>query len=94
MDQEKFNLVNKEEVYAKNYEELVQLEQELMNNPKATHLDIAFVSAVIIKREEEMGIFEGYTIDEVFGRLLKDRTLDENNFNNKKSCISRIRANI
>ena len=94
MNQEKFNLVNKEEVYAKNYEELLQLEKELMNNPQATGLDLAFVSAVIIDREEEMGIFEGYTIDEVFGRLLKDSSFDKNNSNNKKSCICRIRSNI
>lgn len=94
MDQEKFNLVNEEEVDSKSYEELKEMEKELMNNPEATDLDLAYVSAVVIDREEKMGIFEGYTIDEVFGRLLKDSPFDKNKFNNKQSCSSRIRTNI
>ena len=83
MDQEKFNLVNKEEVYKKSYEELLKMDEELMHNPEATDLDIAFVSAVILDRELEMGTFKGYTIDEVFGRLLKDTPFYESEYNNK-----------
>ena len=94
MNQEKFNLVNKEEVYLKSYEELIKMEKELMQNPEATHLDIAFVSAVILDKELEMGTFKGYTVDEVFGRLLKDKTLDKKRNNNKRSCISRVESNI
>lgn len=93
MDQEKFNLVNEEEVYAKSYEELVQLEEELMHNPEATDLDIAFVSAVVLDRELEMGTFKGYTIDEVFGRLLEDSEFDESKSNNKRKSKPRLATN-
>lgn len=86
MDQEKFNLVIKEEVYAKSYEELVNFEKELMYNPEATDLDIAFVSAVVLDRELEMGVFKGYTMDEVFGRLLKESIFEESKNNNKRKC--------
>lgn len=94
MNQEEFNLVNKEEVYAKSYEELLKLEKELMLSPEATDLDLAFVSSVVIDREEEMGIFKGYTIDEVFGRLLKDTPFDKTRNNNKRICRSRVITNI
>lgn len=83
MDQEKLNLVNEEEIYKKSYEELLKLDEELMHNPEATDLDIAFVSAVILDRELEMGTFKGYTIDEVFGRLSEDVQFYESKPNNK-----------
>lgn len=56
MDDEKFNLVNEEEVESKSYEELLKLEEDLMHNPEATGLDLAFVTSVILDREKEMGI--------------------------------------
>lgn len=93
MDQEKFNLVDKKEVYSKSYEELVQLEEELMHNPEATDLDIAFVSAIVLDRELEMGTFKGYTIDEVFGRLLKDTPFDKSKSNNKRKSRPRFVTN-
>lgn len=93
MDQEKFNLVNKEEVYKKSYEELLKMDEELMHNPEATDLDIAFVSAVILDRELEMGTFKGYTIDEVFGRLLEDVPFYEGKPNNKWKSKPRFNTN-
>lgn len=94
MNQEEFNLVSKEEVYAKSYKELLKLERELMQNPEATDLDLAFVSSVVIDRQLEMGIFKGYTIDEVFGRLLEDTSFDKKRNNNKRICKSRVRTSI
>lgn len=94
MNQEEFNLVNKEEVYAKSYEELLKLEKDLMRNPEATDLDLAFVSSVVIDRELEKGTFKGYTIDEVFGRLLKGTPFDKKRNNNKRIYRSRVRTNI
>ena len=70
MDDEKFNLVNEEDVYKKSYEELLQLEEDLMNNPKATGLDIAFVRSVIIDREKEMGIDNTIPWEQVIDELL------------------------
>lgn len=88
MDQEKFNLVNEEEVYAKSYEELVQLEEELMHNPEATDLDIAFVSAVILDRELEMGIDNTIPWDEVVDELLKGTEFENNNKNRGKERLT------
>lgn len=90
MDQEKFNLVNEEEVYAKSYEELLQLEEELMHNPEATDLDIAFVSAVVLDRELEMGIDNTIPWDEVVDELLKGTEFENNN---KKRCKERFATN-
>lgn len=90
MDDEKFNLVNEEEVESKNYEELLQLEEELMHNPEATSLDLAFVSAVIIDREEEMGIDNTIPWDEVIDELLKGTEFENNN---KKNCTTRVNTN-
>lgn len=90
MDQEKFNLVDKKEVYAKSYEELVQLEKELMHNPEATDLDIAFVSAVVLDRELEMGIDNTIPWDEVVDELLKGTEFENNN---KSRCRERLATN-
>lgn len=90
MDQEKFNLVSKEEVYAKSYEELLKLEKELMNNPEATDLDLAFVSSVVIDRELEMGIDNTIPWDEVIDELLKGTEFENSN---KRRCTSRVTTN-
>ena len=90
MDDEKFNLVNEDEVDAKSYEELLQLEEELMNNPNATGLDLAYVSAVIIDREEEMGIDNTIPWEQVIDELLKGTEFGSNN---KKNCIPRVATN-
>ena len=90
MDDEKFNLVNEEEVDAKSYEELLQLEEELMNNPNATGLDLAYVSAVIIDREEEMGIDNTIPWEQVIDELLKGTEFENNN---KKNCTARVATN-
>lgn len=79
MNQEEFNLVNKEEVYAKSYEELLKLEKELMHNPEATDLDLAFVSSVVIDRELEMGIDNTIPWDKVIDELLKGTEFEDNN---------------
>ena len=90
MDDEKFNLVNKKEVQVKSYEELLQLEEELMHNPKASGLDIAFVRAVIIDREEEMGIDNTIPWDEVIDELLKGTEFENSN---RKTCKPRVATN-
>lgn len=90
MDDEKFNLVNEEEVYAKSYEELLQLEENLMHNPEATGLDLAFVSAVIIDRENEMGIDNTIPWEQVIDELLKGTEFENNN---KKTCKPRLATN-
>ena len=87
MDDEKFNLVNKEDLYAKSYEELLQLEEELMHNPEATGLDLAFLASVIIDREEEMGIDNTIPWEQVIDELLKGTEFENNN---KKNCTARI----
>ena len=90
MDKEKFNLVNKEEVYAKSYEELVILEEELMHNPQATDLDIAFVSAIVVKKEVEMGIDNTIPWEQVIDELLKGTEFENNN---QKACTASIVTN-
>lgn len=90
MDDEKFNLVNEEEIEKKSYEELLQIEEELMNNPNATGLDIAFVRAVIIEREEEMGIDNTIPWDEVVDELLKGTEFENSN---RKTCNPRVATN-
>jgi len=90
MDDEKFNLVNEEEIESKSYEELLKLQKELTNNPKASGLDIAFVRAVIIDREEEMGIDNTIPWDEVIDELLKGTEFENNN---KKNCTTRVNTN-
>lgn len=90
MNQEEFNLVNKEEVYAKSYEELLKLEKDLMRNPEATDLDLAFVSSVVIDRELEMGIDNTIPWDEVIDELLKEAKFENSN---KRSCTSRVITN-
>lgn len=90
MDDEKFNLVNKQEVYAKSYEELLQLEEELMHNPKASGLDIAFVRSVVIDREEEMGIDNTIPWEQVIDELLKGTEFENSN---KKTCKPRVATN-
>lgn len=90
MDQEKFNLVNKEEVEAKSYEELLQIHEELVNNPKASGLDIAFIRSVIIDREEEMGIDNTIPWEQVIDELLKGTEFEGSN---RKTCTTRVDAN-
>ena len=90
MDEEKFNLVNEEEVEAKSYEELLKLQEELVNNPQASDLDIAFVRAIIIDREEEMGIDNTIPWEQVIDELLKGTEFENNN---KKRCITRVNTN-
>lgn len=90
MDDEKFNLVNEEDVYKKSYEELLQLEEDLMNNPKATGLDIAFVRSVIIDREKEMGIDNTIPWEQVIDGLLKGTEFENNN---RKTCTARANTN-
>jgi len=90
MDDEKFNLVNEEEIESKSYEELLKLQKELTNNPKASGLDIAFVRAIIIDREEEMGIDNTIPWDEVIDELLKGIEFENNN---KKNCTTRVNTN-
>ena len=90
MDDEKFNLVNKQEVYTKTYEELLQLEEELMYNPEATGLDLAFVSAVVLDREKEMGIDNTIPWEQVIDELLKGTEFDNSN---KKNCTARVATN-
>ena len=90
MDDEKFNLVNEEEVYAKSYEELLQLEEELMHKPEATGLDLAFVSSVVINREKEMGIDNTIPWEQVIDELLKGTEFESNN---KKTCTASIATN-
>lgn len=91
MDDEKFNLVNEEEVEAKSYEELLQLEEELMNNPNATSLDLAYVSAVIIDREEEMGIDNTIPWEQVIDELLKGTEFENNNKKNAQRELLQIK---
>lgn len=90
MNQEEFNLVNKEEVYAKSYEELLKLEKDLMQNPEATDLDLAFVSSVVLDRELEMGIDNTIPWDEVIDELLKEAEFENSN---KRRCTSRVITN-
>ena len=90
MNQEQFNLVNKEEVYAKSYEELLKLEKDLMRNPEATDLDLAFVSSVVIDRELYMGIDNTIPWDEVIDELLKEAKFENSN---KRRCTSRVITN-
>ena len=90
MDEEKFNLVDKKEVYEKSYEELVKMEEELRQNPEATGLDIAFVSAVVLDRELEMGIDNTIPWDEVVDELLKGTEFESNN---KSRCKERLATN-
>lgn len=90
MDEEKFNLVNKEEVYKKSYEELLEMEKDLMHNPEATELDLAFVSAVIIDRENEMGIDNTIPWKQVIDELLKGTEFENNN---QRSCKARFTTN-
>ncbi len=90
MDQEKYNLVNKEEVYAKSYEDLLKLQEELISNPQATGLDIAFVASVIIDREEAMGIDNTIPWEQVIDELLKGTEFDNSN---KKTCTTRVATN-
>lgn len=90
MDDEKFNLVNEEEIEKKSYEELLQIEEKLMNNSKATGLDIAFVRAVIIDKEEKMGIDNTILWDQVIDELLKGTEFENSN---RKICNPRAVAN-
>lgn len=90
MDDERFNLVNEEEVEAKSYEELLKLEEELMHNSEATGLDIAFVRAIIIDREEEMGIDNTIPWEQVIDELLKGTEFENSN---RKTCKTRLTTN-
>ncbi|MBQ3145561.1 MAG: hypothetical protein IJB90_03200 [Clostridia bacterium] len=90
MDQEKFNLVNEEEAEAKSYEDLLQLQKELVNNPQASDLDIAFVRAIIIDREEEMGIDNTIPWEQAVDELLKGTEFENNH---RKRCTTRVNTN-
>lgn len=90
MDDEKFNLVNEEEIEKKSYEELLQIQEKIENNPKASGLDIAFIRAVIIDREEEIGIDNTIPWDEVVDELLKGTEFENSN---RKTCNPRVATN-
>ena len=61
-----------------------------MHNPEATDLDIAFVSAVVLDRELEMGIDNTIPWDEVVDELLKGTEFENNN---KNRCKERLTTN-
>lgn len=90
MDDEKFNLINEEEIEKKNYEELLQIQEEIENNPKASGLDIAFVRAVIIDKEEQMGIDNTIPWEKVIDELLKGTKFE--NYSGK-TCKTRVATN-
>ena len=90
MDQEKFNLVNEEDVETKSYKELLKLQEELANNPQASGLDIAFVRAIIIDREEKMGIDNTVPWEQVVDELLKGIKFENSS---RKTCKSSIVTN-
>ena len=89
MDQNKFNLVNEEELENMSYEELIQKEKEVIHNPEATDRDLGSICGAVLDKELELDIFKGYDIDEVFGELLKGTEFD----NNKASCKRRLATN-
>lgn len=93
MNQEKFNLVNSKELETKSYEEIVQMEKQLMDNPNATHTDLGIITAERVEREVKMGIFKGYTMDEVFGELLKG-SIFEKKYKNRLSSEIRLSSNL
>ena len=76
MEQDKPNLVNSKELEKKSYKEIVEIEKKIMDNPKATHADLGIITAERVERELKMGIFKGYTMDEVFGELLRGLNLE------------------
>lgn len=90
MEEEKFNLVNEDEVESKNYEELLKLHQELVNNPQASDLDIAFVRAIIIDREQGMGIDNTIPWEKAVDELLKGTEFENSN---RKRCTTRVNTN-
>lgn len=90
MDDEKFSLLNEEEIESKSYEELLKLEEDLMHNPEATGLDLAFVTSVILDREKEMGIDNTIPWEQVIDELLKGTEFENNN---RKTCSTRININ-
>lgn len=93
MDQDKLNLINIEELETKTYEEILKMEEELLNNPNATHADLGIITSERVERELEMGTFRGYTMDEVFGELLKD-SIFEKKYKNKLSSKIRVSTNL
>lgn len=93
MDQEKFNLVNSKELETKSYEEILQMEKQLMYNPNATHADLGIITAERVKRELKIGNFKGYTMDEVFGELLKGSVF-EKKYKNRLSSQIRLSSNL
>lgn len=90
MDDEKFNLINEEEIEKKSYEELLQIQEEIENNPKASGLDIAFVRAVIIDKEEQMGIDNTIPWEKIIDELLKGTEFE--NYSGK-TCKARVTTN-
>lgn len=93
MEQNKSNLINSKELEAKSYKEIVQMEKQLMNNQKATHADLGIITAERVKRELEMGSFNGYTMDEVFGELLRG-SIFEKKYRNRLSSKIRLSSNL
>ena len=61
-----------------------------MHNPKASGLDIAFVRAIIIDREEEMGIDNTIPWEQAVDELLKGTAFENNN---RKRCTARVNTN-
>lgn len=61
-----------------------------MHNPKATGLDLAFVTSVILDREKEMGIDNTIPWEQVIDELLKGTEFENNN---RKTCPTRINTN-
>lgn len=93
MEQNKPNLINSKELETKSYKEIVKIEKQLMNNTNATHADLAIITAERVKRELEMGSFKGYTMDEVFGELLKG-SIFEKKYKNRLSSKIRFSTNL
>lgn len=93
MEQDKPNLVNSKELKRKSYEEIMQMEEQLMDNPNATHADLGIITAERVKRELKMGNFKGYTMDEVFGELLKG-SIFEKKYKNRLSSEIRLSSNL
>ncbi len=77
MDQDKVNLVNPEELESKSYEEIVEMEKEIMQNPEATHADLGVIAAEVVTRELKMGIFKGYDVNEVCRDIISGKIYEK-----------------
>lgn len=93
MEQNEPNLINSKELETESYEEIVQMEKALICNPNATYADLGIITAERVKRELKMGSFKGYTMDEVFGELLKG-SIFEKKYKNRLSSKIRFSTNL